>query len=889
MKRSRSFNSFLGRKPRATSAAPTHASNQQRFPGTTENHPTSFNPYGDSSGFDTESSFEARGRRGAPASGAAVPDIHITTAETTGSDEDWNKNLSSGARRGRTISGKIGGGSGGNGGSGTVRSASVSPGGAAAERKSRPVSIVPSGLVPVTTVGSTAGYSPASSPGGKKGGRSPGSSPVIPPAIMTTAGPAIGISPSSTPPPPPPPSVGAVAAATAAEREYTPYIVPSTPQGAAAAPREKFLAIRQDDEEDAGFYSDGGVYSPGGTGGSWGRGGGSDSEVVRVGSLGEEEGRRLLGRSSKHKLRHQMMRHQIEESDWTLNVAGSAPHVLGRASSEAEAYEKMSRSVELSDGGISGAETFPRKHSGNASSPSPTPSRTVSVSGSTKGLEKVMHRLFGPYGLPPTERLHHVFMCATPRSRILQQGQMFVTENFVCFHSNIFGFQTSYVLHCADIVSVDPARTAMVIPNAVVVGTRDGEEYFFTSFVQREKALGAMRVVMGRGMGVEFSSGRWNGAVGGSGGGSSFFEKEGNGTSPRGSAVTLLESGRTTLSSDASVGGGAGGRRGRTRRAGASVGSKRFGAGGSDREHSPSFPHSSATGAGSSSEVSLDDGERTLFLGVQQGGVGGGPGKVVRRKSGGSNRKERSPSAHPPPLVPLSTGSSKVERMMSTSSRGSSAGQQSLYQQQQQQQGLLGSFWSVLGDAAGAGDGLIGGLAGAVEGWVGWISPASPLSPPPPGGAEVTGATVASPPSSPLSGTAPHLPSAVHPSHLHHPIHHHHIHRRRSPAPGTIYGGVLSRASNGSLDRVQAPVAQVVLTHPPPVRSRKGESFGAAILGCVVLMCLVMMVGNLVVVWRVGGVVRVLEELAGNLGVSRAPTITRLSLVIERFPDDADK
>ncbi|KAJ3113329.1 hypothetical protein HDU96_003540, partial [Phlyctochytrium bullatum] len=133
------------------------------------------------------------------------------------------------------------------------------------------------------------------------------------------------------------------------------------------------------------------------------------------------------------------------------------------------------------------------------------PSLPTSAGGG--GLERAMHKLFAPYGLPPTERLLHVFMCATPRSRILQQGHLFLTPSFVMFHANIFGFQTTYVLHKRDVAAVEPARTAMVIPNAVMVTTREGAEFFFTSFVQREKALACMRAVVGGEEGDGSSSG----------------------------------------------------------------------------------------------------------------------------------------------------------------------------------------------------------------------------------------------------------------------------------------------------------------------------------------------------------------------------------------------
>lgn len=57
----------------------------------------------------------------------------------------------------------------------------------------------------------------------------------------------------------------------------------------------------------------------------------------------------------------------------------------------------------------------------------------------------------------------------------------------MCFHANIFGWETSLCLKWKSIKSLTKEKTALVIPNAILLCT-DTEKYFITSFAARDKS-----------------------------------------------------------------------------------------------------------------------------------------------------------------------------------------------------------------------------------------------------------------------------------------------------------------------------------------------------------------------------------------------------------------
>ncbi|KAM4543705.1 protein Aster-C isoform 2-T2 [Fundulus diaphanus] len=87
--------------------------------------------------------------------------------------------------------------------------------------------------------------------------------------------------------------------------------------------------------------------------------------------------------------------------------------------------------------------------------------------------------------VPESEILILDYPCALHRD-ILLQGRLYLSENWICFYSNVFR-GTKITLSLKDVTSISREKTARFIPNAIQICTND-EKYFFASFSAREKS-----------------------------------------------------------------------------------------------------------------------------------------------------------------------------------------------------------------------------------------------------------------------------------------------------------------------------------------------------------------------------------------------------------------
>ncbi|KAM3593709.1 uncharacterized protein V6R79_019715 [Siganus canaliculatus] len=87
--------------------------------------------------------------------------------------------------------------------------------------------------------------------------------------------------------------------------------------------------------------------------------------------------------------------------------------------------------------------------------------------------------------LPESERLIVDYPCALQRD-ILLQGRLYLSENWLCFYSNVF-WGTKITLTLKDVTTMTREKTARLIPNAIQICTST-EKLFFTSFSAREKS-----------------------------------------------------------------------------------------------------------------------------------------------------------------------------------------------------------------------------------------------------------------------------------------------------------------------------------------------------------------------------------------------------------------
>uniref|UniRef100_A0A3B3V834 GRAM domain containing 1A n=1 Tax=Poecilia latipinna TaxID=48699 RepID=A0A3B3V834_9TELE len=89
--------------------------------------------------------------------------------------------------------------------------------------------------------------------------------------------------------------------------------------------------------------------------------------------------------------------------------------------------------------------------------------------------------------LPDSERLIVDYSCALQKD-ILLQGRLYLSENWLCFYSNIFRWETTITIQLKDVTSMTKEKTAKLIPNAIQIST-DSEKHFFTSFGARERSF----------------------------------------------------------------------------------------------------------------------------------------------------------------------------------------------------------------------------------------------------------------------------------------------------------------------------------------------------------------------------------------------------------------
>ncbi|XP_039259388.2 protein Aster-A-like isoform X2 [Styela clava] len=107
------------------------------------------------------------------------------------------------------------------------------------------------------------------------------------------------------------------------------------------------------------------------------------------------------------------------------------------------------------------------------------------LSPSYKQKNEAFHKFFKD--LPSSERLLVDYTCAMVKD-ILVQGRLYVSQNYLCFHSNILKWQTAVTVKLVDIDQMTKEKTVKVIPNAIQFLMKDKTKTTFTSFTARDRA-----------------------------------------------------------------------------------------------------------------------------------------------------------------------------------------------------------------------------------------------------------------------------------------------------------------------------------------------------------------------------------------------------------------
>ncbi|NWS46468.1 GRM2B protein, partial [Probosciger aterrimus] len=92
------------------------------------------------------------------------------------------------------------------------------------------------------------------------------------------------------------------------------------------------------------------------------------------------------------------------------------------------------------------------------------------------------HKLF--LDVPTDEPLKQSFTCALQKE-ILYQGKLFVSENWICFHSKVFGKDTKISIPVLSVTLLKKTKTALLVPNAVIIATVT-DRYMFVSLLSRD-------------------------------------------------------------------------------------------------------------------------------------------------------------------------------------------------------------------------------------------------------------------------------------------------------------------------------------------------------------------------------------------------------------------
>ncbi|CAA0820352.1 Protein VASCULAR ASSOCIATED DEATH 1-chloroplastic [Striga hermonthica] len=143
------------------------------------------------------------------------------------------------------------------------------------------------------------------------------------------------------------------------------------------------------------------------------------------------------------------------------------------------------------------SSTSPRRSSDDSPSGSPTrgstdrsvistpsPSRQLDLQSQPLSRVEEYRQLFR---LPSDEVLIQDFNCAL-QDNFLLQGHMYLFVHYICFYSNLFGFETKKVIPFHEITSVRRAKAVAVFPTAIEI-IAAGKKYFFTSFLFRDEAF----------------------------------------------------------------------------------------------------------------------------------------------------------------------------------------------------------------------------------------------------------------------------------------------------------------------------------------------------------------------------------------------------------------
>ncbi|CAF1135138.1 unnamed protein product [Rotaria sp. Silwood1] len=94
------------------------------------------------------------------------------------------------------------------------------------------------------------------------------------------------------------------------------------------------------------------------------------------------------------------------------------------------------------------------------------------------------HTIFND--LPSDEQLIIAYPCAWKKD-VFMHGRIFLSFNYLLFYACFFKWEQRLCISYKDIISVKRENSAIVLPNAIKLRTKNQDEYLFATYIPREK------------------------------------------------------------------------------------------------------------------------------------------------------------------------------------------------------------------------------------------------------------------------------------------------------------------------------------------------------------------------------------------------------------------
>ncbi|XP_056393297.1 GRAM domain-containing protein 2B isoform X2 [Hyla sarda] len=117
--------------------------------------------------------------------------------------------------------------------------------------------------------------------------------------------------------------------------------------------------------------------------------------------------------------------------------------------------------------------------------------RKKSTSSQISKANAQFHKLFKD--VQKDETLKENFTCALQKE-ILYQGKLYISENWICFHSKVFGKDTKIAIPALAVTMIKKTKTALLVPNALLVATVT-DRFIFVSLMSRDSTYKLLKSV----------------------------------------------------------------------------------------------------------------------------------------------------------------------------------------------------------------------------------------------------------------------------------------------------------------------------------------------------------------------------------------------------------